>query len=380
MQIQKSLMKQIAASICVLSIPMVFFFMLLSARGEPQKTVLSEELQSLIREIEKNEALYETLKLNLTVSNSEEGIRFDSDGPESKPVQSESQISLVAQGLKFRQEIQMKGRFIVLVSGFGSGEVRRNIGNANYTEVGTKELIFVSDGVTSRFFGAGDVVAEKQGKQPQKSNTGGISNSPLRLPNLARPHMFVLRYGGAQVPLSTYLKGIKAIGESRGTPPPNLREGTAFKVQILGTEEWQGLECTKLMIEIVNPDGTPRSRRELWLARDRNLIPVKDLFYIYRYSKEIPIAEAIIDEWQEVHPGVWFPLLAHSNRFNTFLVEHEGRQKRIRHARYDFHSVQLDPKIPSNEFTSLKLPPGTKVNIWEDGKIIKTIDAEANEL
>ncbi|QDT43745.1 hypothetical protein Pan241w_38490 [Gimesia alba] len=380
MLIQKLKMIRLTTSICVVSIPLVVVFMLLSARGEPQKTVLSEELQDLIREIEQNEALYNTLKLNLTTSNSEEGILFHKDEPEPKPVQSESEISLVAQGLKFRQEIQSKGRFIVLVSGFGSGEARRNIGNANYTEVGTKEFIFVFDGTTSRHFGAGDVVAERQGNQPQKSSIGGISNAPLRLPNFARPHMFVLRYGGAHVPLSTYLKGIKAIGEFRGAPLPNLREGAVLKAQILGTEECQGLKCTKLMIEIVNPGGTPRSRRELWLAHDRNLIPVKDLFYIYSYSKEIPVAEAIIDEWQEVRPGVWFPLQAHSNRFNSFLAKHEGRQKRTQHVKYDFHSIQLDPKIPPNEFSSLKFPPGTKVKIREDGKIIKTIDAEANEL
>lgn len=380
MLIQKIMMTRLAVSIFVLSIPMAVVLMLLSARGEPQKTVLSEELQSLIREIEQNEALYHTLKLNLTTSRSEEGIRFHSDEPEPKPIQSESQYDLITQGLKFREEVQSKGRFIVLVSGFGSGEVRRNIGNANYMEVGTREMILVSDGTTSRHFGAGDVVAERQGNQPQKSSIGGISNEQFRLPNLARPHMFVLRYGGAHVPLSTYLKGIKAIGEFRGSPPPNLRAGTVFKAQILGTEQCQGLECTKLMIEIVNSRGTPRSRRELWLAHDRNLIPVKDLFYLCSNSNEIPFAEAIIDEWQEVRPGVWFPLKAHSNRFNSYLIKHEGRQKRIQHVKYDFNSVQLDPPIPPNEFTSLKFPPGTEVSIREDGKIIKTFVAEANEL
>jgi len=376
MLLHKSLKTRIAFLMYFVIFLMASVVLPLPAHGEQNQTADAEELQTLIREIEQNEAFYTDLKLKLTSTKIDEGNLFHIDAP--KPIQSETQISLDVQGLKFRQEDRSKGRFSVIVSGFDWLKEKPDPADASYTEVGTREWITVCDGKTSRYFWTDDVVAEKKGQQRKTSSKGEISDKPLRLPSLARPHMFLLENGGPKVPLSTYLKGVKAIRAFPG--PSDLREGLMFKVQILGSEEFQGLPCTKILIEGIDPKGTPRNRRELLLARDRNLIPVKILSYTYRDSKEMPIAEAIVDEWQEVRPGVWFPLKAHYNRFNSTTVKREGLQKLAWQIKYDIKGIQLDPQIPPEEFTTLNFPPGTKVNLVKDGKIIKTIDAEANEL
>tara|TARA_R110002095_G_scaffold80438_2_gene69124 strand:+ start:375 stop:1442 length:1068 start_codon:yes stop_codon:yes gene_type:complete len=354
---------------------MMLVFLPLSAHGEQNETTDAGELQKLIHEVEQNETFYTDFKLNLTSHKLDEGNLFLIDVP--KPIQSETQISLDVQGLKFRQEDRSKGRFSVIVSGFGWLKEKPDPADASYTVAGTREWITVCDGKTTRHFWTDDIVAEKQGEQRKTSNQGEISDKPLRLPNLARPHMFLLENGGPKVPLSTYLKGIKAIRAFPG--PSDLREGLVFKVQILGSEEFQGLLCTKILIEAIDPRGTPRNRRELWLARDRNLIPVRNLSYTYRDSKEMPIAEAIVDEWQEVRPDVWFPLKAHYNRFNSMTVKREGLQKLSWQIKYDIKSVQMNPQFSPEEFTTLKFPPETKVNLVKDGRIIKTINPEANE-
>ena len=346
----------------------------LPARGEQKiQSTQSGEVQKLIREVELNEKFYSNLKLNLISTKTDEGTFFQIDAP--KPIQNETQTSLIVQGLKFRREDRSKGRYSVITQGGIGGRIQPlKPPKPNYTEVGTKTWITVCDGKTCRHFWTEDVVAEKKGGQRQTTSNGEVSDKLQRLPDFARPHMFLMENGGPKVPLSTYLKGVKAIRAFPG--PSNLGKGRVCNVRILGLEEFQGLQCTKIGIEILDPKGTPRTRRELWLARDRNLIPVRILSYGYRDSKDIAIAEGIVDEWQEVRSGVWFPLKAHYNRFYSMTVKREGRPELSWQVKYDVKSVLLDPKIPPEVFTTLKFPPGTKLSLVKDGKLIKLEDGD----
>jgi len=345
----------------------------LSARGEQNTTVEIDEPQKLIREVELNEKFYSNLKLNLISTKTDEVTFFLIDAP--KPIQSKTETSLIVQGLKFRQEDRSKGRYVVITQrGLGWPKEKTNPANANYTVIGTQERITVSDGQTCHHFWTENVTAQNKGRQRQTSSNGLISDESQRLPNLARPHMFLMENGGPKVPLSTYLKGVKAIRAFPG--PSNLGKGRVCNVRILGLEEFQGLQCTKIGLEILDPKGTPRTRRELWLARDRNLIPVRTLSYTYKDSKDIAIAEGIVDELQEVRPGVWFPLKAHYNRFNSHTVKREGRQELSWQVKYNVKSVLLDPKISPEVFTTLKFPPGTKVSLAKEGKLTKLKDGD----
>ncbi|MCH9653255.1 MAG: hypothetical protein K0U86_05075 [Planctomycetes bacterium] len=345
----------------------------LSARGEQNTTAEIDEVQKLIREVALNEKFYSNLKLNLISTKTDEVTFFQIDAP--KPIENETQISLDMKELKFRREDRSKGRYVVITqSGLGWPKEKTPPANANYTVIGTQERTTVSDGQTCRHFWTEDVTAEKKGGQRQTSSNGLISDKLQRLPNFARPHMFLMENRGPKVPLSTYLKGVKAIRAFPG--PSNLGKGRVCNVRILGIEEFLGLQCLKILIEILDPKGTPRTRRELWLARDRNLIPVRTLSYTYKDSKDIAIAEGIVDELQEVRPGVWFPLKAHYNRFSSMTVKREGRQELSWQVKYDVKSVLLDPKIPPEMFTTLNFPLGTKVSLVKDGKLTKLKDGD----
>lgn len=340
----------------------------LSAQDEQKQPAQSAELQKLIRDVEQNEKYYDDLKLNLTSTKLEKGSFYSLNWP--NPIGYETQISLDVQGLKFRQDNQSNGRYFVITQG-GLGWLKKTTkpSEPNYTEVGTKTRITVCNGKSIRSFWSEDVVAEKKDEQRKKSSNGLISDKLQHLPNLARPHMFLLENGGPKVPLSTYLKGVKAIRSVPGRT--HLREGTVLNLEILGTEEFQKLQCLRIRLEFIDHQGTPRSRRELWLARDRNLIPLRTLSYTYSDSKELPIAEGVVNELQEVRPGVWFPLKAQYNRFYSVTVKRENRQELAWQVKYNVTDVELKPQFPPERFTTLDFPPSTKVTLDKDGKLTK---------
>ncbi|WP_298867002.1 hypothetical protein [uncultured Gimesia sp.] len=342
---------------CITTLLLVGFALPLSIRGEQNKKAAEETskaaisqndvVQDLIRDVKKNEKLYADLKLSL-ISVYE---KFPKPADINKQIQTETDIVIDLQGEKFRSEFKSNGR----------GTVQNFVGTENYTISINDENIDVFDGNTFRKFWAFDHIPDKKDKPRRTMSRGEISGEIPSVSNLARPHMFLRGTGGPRVPLSTYLEGARAITAYPGSGAD--MHHMYFEKKILGNEEFQGLQCIKVQMEWIGSKGKPVSRNEIWLASDRNLIPVRILHYKYHRSKEIPTTEFRVDAWKELCPGVWFPMKAHRDQYHSLSKKPTDKRELSWRVLYDVKSITLDPpQRAPHVFTKLDFPKGTTVD------------------
>src|SRR4029077_8276463 len=98
--------------------------------------------------------------------------------------------------------------------------------------------------------------------------------------------------------------------------------GATLVVRERGADQFRGLRCHKIFVEAWN-NGNRHSSSELWLAEDRNLIPARIINHTYRQSPDLPVGEHVIEEWKELRPGVWFPMKAHTDRYDGDILKRE---------------------------------------------------------
>jgi len=317
-------------------------------RADKPQINQSQELQTLIQELERNEALYRNLKLKLHTVYEQPPGQVDPD----KQARHKSELALIVQGDKYRQEKVTKGRF---QQGFLIPPKKPY----NHFTNGTTESSEVFDGETLRKFNRYDRAPGLTSEKRQQGGHGDITGEQERMLNLLRPHMLLFEQG-LRVPLSTWFKGQDALAASPGWPHYN--DGRTYQVQLLGEEEIKGLNCIKVRIEQFRADGKQSEKIILWLARDRNLLPAQAVFYQPGRSEEVPQAEAWVDEWQEVRPGVWFPLKFHKDRLNWIVYTLKRKQQVGWRKEYQFESIELDPPLAEDTFTKLTFPKGIEVS------------------
>lgn len=319
----------------------------------------AEILPRLIRSVEENERLYENLQLEMTIDTelANNVKKLANDAKVSNPKLDQFQTHIKNQSLI---SITLQGR-----------QFHRHQKNTSLTrlEHGTSEIIDVFDGNTHRHFWKHAAIKVKTGEQAYSDSGGQISDQPPVLRNMARPHMFLLESGCPQIPLSIYLGGQESV--LKYPYPTDSEKSLVTKVRYLGVEVFQGFRCHKVLIDTVLDNGTPHNGWELWLTQNRNLIPVRNLGYTYRWSKTIPVADTIVDEWKEIRRGVWIPQKWHTDRYDSFTVKRKGKQKLTWRRSYQIKSVSLEPKTALATFTKLDFPLETKVNVIKNG--IKTI-------
>lgn len=371
------LKKRLAISICISIIP-VGFFVPLSAQAEECKVAQAEAVQKLFRELEQNEVLYANLKMTATSTHIYEN--FPSLNEAFKPVQSKAEYSLLAQGKKYRKQSQLTGRIIVIMPAYPKDI--NNPGKSSYTAIVSNESIDAFDGTTRRKFLKRDMSAEGKRFNKSSSSNGDISEESPGFVYSASLHTFHVQNSKRKVSLSSCLKEVKSLPAFPVSFPLD-KEVIPIRianVRIVGTEAFQGQQCTKIVIETVDPEGAPYSREELWLAQDRNYIPIRRLYFHYKDSKTLPNSESIVDTWQEVRPGVWYPVKSHSNRFSPLTLRQEGRQRLESRTKREIKSVELNPQISPEVFSQVEFPPGTAVFRVIDGKrsLIKKIKTNQN--
>ena len=127
-------------------------------------------------------------------------------------------------------------------------------------------------------------------------------------------------------------------------------------------------------METLDQDGRARTRREFWLAEDRNLIPVRILSFHDRDSDFLPTSEAVVEDWLQVQPGVWYPRKASVKRYNSILLRREDKQVLAWRMDFDVQSVELNPEAEALQFTQFDFPPGTSVSEWKDGKQVRLFE------
>jgi hypothetical protein len=143
-----------------------------------------------------------------------------------------------------------------------------------------------------------------------------------------RPHTLVLRWLDQDKPLSDYLEG---------------RQDREVTYQ--GKEEVDGLKCRRVRVtHLAGRHRKPTIHTDLWLAEERNYIPVRRLEYKLGWSEELPHADASVDQWRQIGPGVWFPVSAALTVYNTTALKRENTQKLQYREQYTVERVSLEPK------------------------------------
>lgn len=315
------------------------------------KTENKEALQQLIEEIEQNEKLYANLKLEVTSVNEMFPKRKEAD----RRIRHVTKTMLFRHGDQFREEETKQGRFQVQYFAPPEKELRK------YSNTGVMKKIQVYNGELCRNYSSTDLTAVRKDGNAIKHSYGDKTSEPPLMTNLVRPHMFLFFGKGPYVPLSTFLKGQKAITAHPGET--YYFRDSMIQAQILDEEEFAGFKCIRLSIKIVNDNGMVRARHELWLARNRNLIPVRKLSFASHRSDTIPQSDSSVNSWQEIATGIWFPHKAHQEENSVFIISKDNRKQLYWRREYDIQKIELNPKLPEDIFTRLDYPPGTIMRV-----------------
>jgi hypothetical protein len=180
-----------------------------------------------------------------------------------------------------------------------------------------------------------------------------------------KPHLIWLTWPAGQSRLSEYMAAKKE------TDYPITWESER-------EERVDGLRCYVVRFTGYSnhpTDATPITIQLLWLAKDRNYLPIKVLYY-RRWIKPIdlagpPLAVFTVDELREIAPGMWFPMRAKYLHNDERDLE-RGEAKLRTTTEWIVDKVDPNPKYELSFFRDIEFPPGIPVHELRDGKIVKS--------
>ncbi len=210
-----------------------------------------------------------------------------------------------------------------------------------------------------------------------------VVDGPLEDANLIRPHTLLL--GGARVyfPLSIYLEA----GEALKSQP--LARPYAKRIQLTvsyeGEEVVEGLNCFKVRCETQSraasakagkaakpSQTTPADVRFIWLAIERNYLPVRTEFYHTAMKVNRPVEVGRVDELREIAPGVWFPFRTTLEKYNWKGLVPHTELVRSSTEHYTVTRVDLDPHYDRRLFSEIAIPRNAAVYEVRNDRIIKS--------
>jgi hypothetical protein len=186
---------------------------------------------------------------------------------------------------------------------------------------------------------------------------------------LFRPHTLPLRRAFVQFPLSIYLQGDDAIASH-----PNGRTYSDIHLEpkYVGVEIVQGMACSKILIETWTKGGgklLEDAKWFLWLAHDRNYLPIKVEAYKISKSLKRPMQQSLLSDLREIAPDVWFPFAA-TTICNDPDTLHEAKGSVAWKDEYRVQQASLNPKYDISLFRDIQFPSGTYVYDVDGDRII----------
>ena len=285
-------------------------------------------LAEVVENVRRNEQLYENVEVVMTTTYD---IGDRSPASAKEVMRQQWRTRFVSQGEWFRLE--------------------REGGSQTSKRTASNDRIRAFDGQTTRAL--------------EQKAVGNISPERLEDENFIRPHLLLLRTSHIAVPLAVYLSGHEAV---KAHPNGRWQDNLTMEVTYRGEDEFSGLKCQKVFVNVLL-NGVAHDGQELWLAEDRNYLPVRDIFYTYRYSRDIPVGQAVADALQEISPGVWFPFDVQIVSYDMLMIQSEGRQKPRWREQYVVERADLHPKYERAFFATVDFPDGTAMYDVEKGEI-----------
>lgn len=300
--------------------------------GLPSHAYGQLALADIIKKVAKNEKLYEDIEV---VMHSTYDIGNRPPAMPGEVIRNQLRTRFVSQGDWFRLEREGENQ-----------DSQRKV---------SMDRIRTFDGTTTRVF--------------EQKAVGNISPERVEDENLIRPHLLLLRHARIAVPFSVYLSGHQAI---QAHPNGHWNQGLTMQVFYQGEDKFSGLKCHKVLVDVLLKSGAPHDGRVFWLAEDRNYLPVRELAYTYRFSRDVPIGEGVVNKMREIKPGVWFPVDVEITSYNPITIQRTGKQELQWTERYKVERAELNPKYDRAFFAKLDFPEGTAMYEVKNGKIVRS--------
>ncbi len=179
---------------------------------------------------------------------------------------------------------------------------------------------------------------------------GNVHQGRTEEDNLFRPHTFLFTRSFSGT-LSRWLRdpGNKIAVESH---TERIGESECTKLRC---EDWQG--------------GRYRSLTYLWLANNRNYLPIQSISYLPAYSKTIPVEMGTVSDFRELKHGIWLPFKGEIVIYNEIKAR-DGIKEISNTEEWAIKSAVLDPKHDVKFFQELTFPDGAAVYDVVNGKIV----------
>ncbi len=148
------------------------------------------------------------------------------------------------------------------------------------------------------------------------------------------------------------------------------RDKVPLRIEYVGDERAGGLYCHKL--KCIETDQRLKGAKLesgwfLWLARERNLIPVRLEWFEPAWNAKLPSGLYFVEDLREIRPGVWFPYRTVHLTFQRWLRGLcENRILLQWRREVEVKSLKLDPVVDAILFSSLEIPAGAEVSVWDE--------------
>jgi hypothetical protein len=185
---------------------------------------------------------------------------------------------------------------------------------------------------------------------------------------LFHPHLAVLSWPHGFHRLSDYIAA-----ETSDT-------GARLTWHIEGEETLNQLRCVRIRQESQydsEKQRGPRTVIRLWLAIERNYLPIKQTSTRRPRKKgdavsAKPYGIETVEDLREIAPGIWFPLHLKTIVYEPTELYDYGREVVQNRRELRVTHVDPNPKYDISLFREIRFPPGIPVYTVRDGKIIGT--------
>jgi len=186
--------------------------------------------------------------------------------------------------------------------------------------------------------------------------------------DFVRPHTLLVKRPFYYMSLSTLLSGTDVLLSS---PQSEWPADHSVDYAYHGLSVVQDLDCDHITITL-SVSNKPRMEIDLFLAKQRNLIPAKVVWRSLPVSKETPVEVGKVLDWIEIAPGIWFPQDAELISYNPVQIKFVGNQVPQWTDTYHVESVSITPNYDRSFFQDIEIPDGTAVYEVEGDQITKS--------